>query len=103
MRTLPCLPPSFILRLYQAVRKSGFEYVVGMESTGISRSTYAEYDFSEEHRPSVIFRDGMFIHNYPGLLKQAGFQIDNIEFIKTAHPNEDLRILSFIARRDRSN
>ena len=69
MRTMPYLPPSFVSKLYKAVFAAGYKYIVGVEQVGISRVTYQDFDFSEELRPSVIFRDEMFIHNYPGLLK----------------------------------
>ena len=99
-RTLCLLPPSFILHLYKKAAAAGFQYIVGMEQMGISRSTYKEFNFSYEPSPSVIFRNGMFIHNYPGILKESGFRVVDIELIETRHLHRDYRVLSFIAKRE---
>ncbi len=99
-RTLCLLPASFIKKLYIAAAQAGIEYFIGVEPIGISRETLNEYGFSEEEKPSVAFRDGMFIHNYPGILKRSGFVTNDMELFKTNHPHEDVRFLSFIARKN---
>ncbi len=99
-RTLLLLSKSFIEELYRAVADAGFKYIVGMEQVGISRQTLKPYQFSEDDKESVVFRSFMFIHNYPGILKKSGFQISKIELVKTDHPHEDFRMLSFTASRE---
>lgn len=98
-RTLLLLPPSFIKKLYRAAFEAGFKYVVGFEQVGISRQTNKCYAFSEEPQPSVFYRDLMFIHNYPMLLRESGFQIEEIDLVKTNNPHPDLRFLRFVAKR----
>jgi hypothetical protein len=97
-RTLTLLPNKpFIERLYKTAAKRKLKYVVGMELIGISRQTGRAYEFSDEDPPSVAYRGGMFIHNYPGILKNARFLLLRSELVKTDHPHEDFRILSFTA------
>jgi hypothetical protein len=92
------LPPSFVHKLYKAVLNAGFSYIVGMEFFGVSRETSKVFEFSEDPVQSVFFRDFMFLHNYPGILKECGFKLEDIELIKTRHSDEDLRLLSFVAK-----
>lgn len=94
-RTLLLLPPSFIEKLYGEAAMAGIQYIIGMEQLGISRQTLNSYQFSDDPRPSVLYRDGMYTHNYPGLLRSAGYEIQDIELVKTAHPHSDYRFLCF--------
>jgi hypothetical protein len=96
-RTLCLLPPSFLRELYKAVRKVKFKYVLGLEQTGISRQTLKPYEFDYNLKPSVLYRDFMFIHNYPAFLKSAGYDVLNMEFVKTDHPHKDMRMISLLA------
>lgn len=98
-RTLIYLPKSFVKKLYKEVHATGFEYILGFEQVGISRETMKPYDFSYQDQNSVAFRSGMIIHNYPALLKENGFKIIESELIKTNHPNDDFRILYYLAKR----
>ena len=99
-RTLCLLPKVFIERLYKAVASTKFQYIVCVEQIGISRQTFQPYQFSEEDQPSVAFRGEMFIHNYPALLKSAGFSIERSELVKTDHPHEDYHFISITAKRN---
>lgn len=99
-RTILLLPKSFIEKLYEAVAKAKFQYIVSVEQIGISRQTLQSYRFSEEDQPSVVYRETMFIHNYPALLKNAGFSISRAELVKTDHPHEDYRFFSITAKRN---
>lgn len=96
-RTCLLLPTNFISEVYNAAFSAGFSHVVGLEQIGISRETAKMFTFSEQKTQSVLFRGFMFIHNYPGILMESGYKLEEIELIKTNHPHEDLRILSFIA------
>ena len=98
-RTLTLLPKAFIAKLYGAVAAAGFDSIICMEQIGISRQTGQAYRFSDEDQRSVAFRDGMFIHNYPGLAAAAGYRVIRSELVKTAHPHPDYRILSLTSRR----
>jgi hypothetical protein len=98
-RTATYVPKTFMEKLYKTAYDRGCKYIVGLEQAGISRQNYKPYEFSEEDQPSVLFRDGFFMHNYPALLLKAGFKVEQIELLKTKHPHEDYRILSFVAKR----
>ena len=100
VRTLVLLPKVFIERLYEAVAQAKFQYIVCVEQIGISRQTLQAYQFSEEDQPSVAYRDMMYIHNYPALLKRAGFSVVRSEIVKTDHPHEDFHLLSITAKRN---
>ena len=97
-RTLLLLPKDFIRKLYSAVKSAGFTYIFGTEQYGVSRQTYQSYDFSFDAKDSVVYRDFMYIHNYPHLLAEAGFELQEIDSIRTDHPHDDFRILSFVAK-----
>jgi hypothetical protein len=96
-RTLLLLPQDFIRKLYTAARLAGFKYIFGTEQYGISRQTGRSYEFSFRPQDSVIYRDFMYIHNWPNILLDSGFELQKIESIKTHHPHEDYRIMSFQA------
>lgn len=97
IRTLVCLPEAFVAEFYAKCAKAGFKYIVGAEQCGLSWQTGKPYVFSYNSQPSVVFRDFMFIHNYPGLLKNAGYQMREARLLKTKHPNPNFRLLMFAA------
>ena len=99
-RTLTYLPKSFIEELFTAVSKAGFKYIVGFETVGISQQTFEPYKFSDTPQPSVIYRTSLYIHNYPALLKNAGYKIIDIALIKTGHKEEDCQIIKYIGVKD---
>jgi hypothetical protein len=98
MRTLTLLPPAFIQTLYAKARQAGIRYVVGMECIGVSRQTNQPYRFSDQPQPSILFRNSLYLHNYPGLLYEAGYQVERSQLVKTAPRHKDAQILSFTAR-----
>ena len=55
------------------------------------------YNFSYSDQNSVVYRQNMYIHNYPFLLKKNGFKLSRIQNLYTDHPHSDFRILSFCA------
>jgi hypothetical protein len=97
-RTLLLLPQDFVRKLYKAAHEAGFRYIIGTEQYGISRQTGKPYEFSYEYQDSVVFRSFMYIHNWPNILKDCGFELQQIESIKTDHPHADYRIMSFLAK-----
>ena len=100
MRTVTFLPSGFTRKLYTAVRKAGFKYIVGFEPLGLSRQTGRPYEFSLTPQPSVAYRGHAFIHNYPNLLFDAGYSVIDSQLIKTDHAHEDYRIVNFVAELD---
>lgn len=101
-RTCNLLPKFFIELLYKEVAQAGFSQIVCIEQVGISRQTGVPYKFSNNDQPSVAFRWGMYIHNYPALLAKAGYTVIRAELLKTDHPHSDYRLLSITASRDSS-
>lgn len=97
-RTLLLMPQDFIRKLYKAAHEAGFRYIIGTEQYGISRQTGKPYEFSYEYQDSVVYRTFMYIHNWPNILEESGFELQQIESIKTDHPHEDYRIMSFLAK-----
>lgn len=101
-RTVVCLPPGFAKKLYRAAFQAGIQYVVGVEQVGVSRQTDQFYEFSDSPKESVFFRDFMYIHNYPGLLRECGYEIQDIDLVNTNSPyHQDFRLLRLVAKRVR--
>lgn len=96
-RTLLLLPVEFVRKLYAAVHAAGFKYILATEPYGLSRQTRMSYRFSYNPQDSVVYRDFMYIHNWPNILKDCGFCLQRIEALKTGHPHQDMRMLSFSA------
>lgn len=100
-RTAVVMSRPVLETIYQGVRNAGFEYIVGFEQFGLSRETLTPFVFDLLAKESVPFRAFMYIHNYPALLKAAGFSLVRAEVFKTDHIDQDYRVLAFVARRDR--
>lgn len=99
-RTLVLLPKTFIRQLYSAAKTAGFEWVMGFEQNGLSEETLAPFTFDLTDRPSVYWRDGMFLHNYLAIAEEAGFKVKTAENFKTNHTAPDYRVLAFLARQE---
>jgi hypothetical protein len=99
IRTATLLPKGFMRDLYKCAYLSGFTQIYGAEQCGISRRTGEPFEFSYTDKPSELYRRHMFIHNYPALLNESGFNLPEIQFIKTDHPHFDYRILTFLAKK----
>lgn len=97
IRTLTLLPQNFVEKLYSAISEAGFQSVIGYEQCGISYETGKPYEFSDDgNKQSVNFRSGMFIHNYPGLLRSLSFEIYETDLLKTNHPDRTYRIAKIV-------
>lgn len=98
-RTLVLLPSEFIAKLYGAALKAGFKWIYGFEPHGLNQETTTPYIFDSSERPSVYWRDKMYIHNYLGLAHRQGFEIVSADNFTTGHSSPDLRYLRFLAER----
>lgn len=99
-RTLTMLPRSFVRRLYQSAGDAGAVATVAVEQCGISWQTGRPYDFSgDPEQPSVALSAGMFVHNYPGLLMEAGFDVTDAALLEPHNPDRTLRFASITAER----
>jgi hypothetical protein len=97
-RTMMIFPKTFVEKLYGAVTRAGFKYIVGLEPVGISRQTGKPYVFSDADQPSVVYTNKMFIHNYPAILQKSGYSVLETGLIKTNNGHKDFRIIKFIGR-----
>lgn len=94
VRTATLLPHAFVDKLYGAAASCGCAGIVALEQCGISWQTGEPYRFDAagHAKASVVFRNGMFIHNYPGLMEKHGFKVTDSELLKTNHPDATYRI-----------
>ena len=97
-RILLLLPQSFVEGLFKAARDAGFMYLVGFEQFGLSSETLEPYEFSDEDKESVYWRDRMLIHNYPGIAIKLGAEIIDAHILKTANRSPDYRVFCYIAK-----
>lgn len=95
-RTLVLLPTDFIKKFYAAAHKAGFRWVFGFEQHGLSEETVTPYTFDLSDRPSVYWRDRMYIHNYLGLVEEAGFKVTSADNFSTNHTSSDYKVLRFV-------
>jgi len=98
-RTMTLLSRTFVERAYAAAADAGCNFIFGNEQIGVSRMSGQSFQFSFNDKPSEIYRKRMFMHNYPAILKRAGYKLIYIEALKTGHPDPDYRILSFVGKR----
>jgi hypothetical protein len=98
MRTTVLLPKSFVESLYRAAARQNIAMIAGFEPYGLSRETNDFYEQEARDKPSVLFRDAMYLHNYAGILANLGYVMERLQYVKTAHVDLDYRILSFVAR-----
>lgn len=96
-RTAILLPESFLDTLYSKLVEKQIDMICGYEPVGLSRETNSFYQQSYDQKPSVIFRDSLYLHNYAGILNRHGYKITRLEYVKTGHVDDDVRILSFSA------
>lgn len=99
MRTGILLSQNFLDHLYGKLTEKSVLAICGFEPVGVSRDTNTFISQSYEERPSVIFRDELYIHNYAGLCAKHGYKMRYLKYIKTAHIDRDVRMLSFVAQR----
>lgn len=99
-RTATMLPRSCVRELYTSAGTAGASCIVALEQCGISWQTGRPYTFNEDpNQPSVALSAGMFIHNYPGLLKGAGFQVLDATLLTTKYSDKTLRIACMTSER----
>lgn len=98
-RTLCSLSKSFISDLFSHVKQANFKYIVGLEVVGVSIFTGESYPYSYEEQKSSVYRDELYLHNYPELLKKAGYELTKFEHYQIPGFRKDYRILVYQAER----
>lgn len=99
VRTAVVLPESFVRQLYRELSDRRCAFVFGAETYGIPRSTDVVYVMDLADKPSVHYREQMFIHNYPGLLAASRYETDRFEWLTLPSREDGQRIASFTAKR----
>ena len=83
--------PEYLRNLFEFLHTMDFKYVSIFEPYGFSIQTLSYYNPDEnKDKDSVIFRGELILHNYPRLLKNAGFKITKQEILKPPHPTDPL-------------
>lgn len=78
-KTACYLYPHKLERVYRMAASYGVRTIIGVENTGFCFGIEDFYRFSTEPKPSVFYKTAMFVHNYPAMLKSAGFEISSGE------------------------
>lgn len=75
-RTATLCYPDKIRRLYQMARAAGMRRIVLFENMALSRSAGRFLDYSDFVEDAVTFKNFQFIHNYRGMLEEAGYVVE---------------------------
>lgn len=86
VRTGICMLPKAMEDIYALCARAGIRHIVLIELTGFSHQLRTFYEFGSERRPSAVMRQAMFIHDYPNMLKAAGYRIESADMIKSPMP-----------------
>ena len=97
-RTATYVARQILEEVYDVALQNGYHTIVGFEPFGMSRMTGKPYEFSTTEKESIAYLWGMIIHNYPAILRSAGYELVHLNVLKIDHPHEDLRQLEFVAR-----
>lgn len=98
VRTAILLPQTFLGRLYDKLAARKTLAICGVEPVGVSRQINSFPAQSVDLWPSVSFRDELYIHNYIGLLASRGYRARYLKYVKTAHVEKDVRMVSFVVQ-----
>lgn len=97
MRTMMFLYHHAVDDILEECRKNGIKYVLLLEGVGFSQEVGGFYQFSYEEKKPVIYRGGLIIHNYIGLLARHGYRISDARMIWYNEKTRDMRILKILA------
>ena len=75
VRTCTLMFPAGVAAFYEQCREAGVKYIVGIESTGYSWQIDGFPDPDDFDRPPVVPLGIMVDHNYPRLLRDAGYRL----------------------------
>ena len=82
MWTAAYFPKNLLDNIYSNLNKNKVKYIILIEPAGISQETGEMYKFSFQDSPSVKYRNNIFIHNYPGMLKKNNYLVQSCELTK---------------------
>jgi tetratricopeptide (TPR) repeat protein len=81
VRTTCLCYPEFIKLLYKKCFKQKIEYIVLLEPYALCKPDKKFYDFKDFPDETIGFRNYMFLHNYPKILSECGYEIVTNETI----------------------
>jgi hypothetical protein len=81
-RTSPFLLPDFMRQLYGRCRQKGFGAITLLETYPLSIKYERFQSFEEMPEISEVRGGGLLTHNYPKILREAGFPNVEFEFVK---------------------
>jgi len=84
-RTGTLLYPAFLSRFYEACCRVGVSDIVLFEPCSLSRDLLRFQDYEDMAELSIARRGPMLLHNYPRLLKEAGYDVLKIERLAYGH------------------
>lgn len=76
-QALTYLLPLQIQEIYQIAHQKGYRQVALLETAGFDRQTLSYPRFGQSFR-SFVWRERLFVHDYPAMLGQAGYRIDTV-------------------------
>lgn len=82
VRTACVLFPEKLRRLYRTAARQGIRYVLVVEHSNFSEELDGYYVYTLGRKPSAVYKKRLFIHNYPGLAYEAGYQPWRAEIIR---------------------
>lgn len=74
-KTMGCLYPAHTEQIYRAAALAGVKCIIGVENTGYCQEIGDFYKFDYSDKPSVFYKSIMYAHNYPAMLRRAGYEI----------------------------
>jgi len=67
--------PEFLKLLYKKCFEQKIEYIIFLESYGLSKHDKKFYNFQDLPAVSIGYRSNLFLHNYPKILSECGYKI----------------------------
>lgn len=89
---------SFVRQFYAALHRAGVEYIICVEPAGLSRDTLTYFRHSYDYQRSAFFIDHYAMHNYPNLMREAGYELVTAEG-RSIVANKDWHNVGFAAKR----
>lgn len=76
-RTATLCYPEKIKNIYKQCIENNIRNILLFENMSLSHDLFCFVDFNDFPAESIVYKDGQFIHNYEGFLRNAGFKIVN--------------------------
>lgn len=81
-----CLLPGALRSLYAQCANSRVQHMVLIEFAGYSHQLKRRFEFGDTLSPSVVYRQSMLLHDYPNMLRAAGYEIVEARLVKSPMP-----------------